>query len=75
MPGHPFAEILLEETDDWAPNDFLYGVELPAPPSTPITTATCLPSICSSTDLNTLRRHVQMSVTEHLAARPLSHLG
>jgi hypothetical protein len=38
--ANPFAEILLEEIDDWAPNDFLYNKELPPPPSTPVTTLT-----------------------------------
>jgi hypothetical protein len=72
---NPFAQILMEGTDDWALNDLSFNAELPPPPSTPITKTTCLPSICSSTDMDVLRRRAQTPVTEPLAARPLAHLG
>jgi hypothetical protein len=32
--ANPFASVLLEETDDWAPNEFSYNAELPPPPRT-----------------------------------------
>jgi hypothetical protein len=69
LPANPFASLLLDQDDDFAPLPFAFLLAPEHSPYTPTAISMTLPAICSSTDIRLLQRIVFAPVTEKLGAR------